>query len=195
MLVKEATGVWSYGFCNNPSHISVPNCYKILPAPVLPVKCWNGKIIYPPILRLWDSMSYEGKISYYIFKYYPGTHFTKYLWVLNQYFVKIPLAFIIILRIQSGHKFAHDMTAELLCHVQKCDLGEWIIKFLRDHVIHTKVWPNLMIIVQLRATRIFTWLGLWTHMSSNTHLRAISQEILQPSITNISLKITYQKFH
>ena len=53
--------------------------------------------------------------------------------------------------------------------------------------------------------QVFAWLHqtiTWTNVelssvrsSDNNHLRAISLEIYQPSITNVYLKIDYQKFH
>ena len=42
-----------------------------------------------------------------------------------------------------------------------------------------------------------TWTNIdWSLVkSSDSHIRAISKEMLQPSITKIGLKITYIKFH
>ena len=51
-----------------------------------------------------------------------GTHFTKVLWAHNWNLVKIITTLIMILMIQSGYKFAHVTTAQLLWHVQNCDL-------------------------------------------------------------------------
>ena len=50
-------------------------------------------------------------------------HFTKSLWTHNLNLVKkIHDALAWKITMGSGHKFAHAMTAELLCHVQTCDL-------------------------------------------------------------------------
>ena len=44
----------------------------------------------------------------------------------------------------------------------------------------------------------YTWINVdWSSInkSSDIHIRAISQEMPQPAITKICLKITYLKFH
>ena len=56
------------------------------------------------------------------------------------------------------------------------------------------LWPKDTIWRQHQA---ITWTNVdWSSVkSSDIHIRAISQETPQPSITKIFLKITYQKFH
>ena len=54
----------------------------------------------------------------------PGAHSTKGLWAHNWNLMQIIILVIMILIIQSGHNFAHVTTAQLLWHVQNCDLIE-----------------------------------------------------------------------
>ena len=58
-------------------------------------------------------------------------HFTKGFWAHNWIIVKIRFALSLILMIQSGHNFAHVMTALLSWHVQNCDLMKpWFFNIL-----------------------------------------------------------------
>ena len=76
--------------------------------------------------------------------------------------------------------------------------GDWII---RSYSTINSLWPSDTILWH-------RWLVAWWHQaitwtnaywssvkSSDIHIMAISQEMPQPSITKIHLKITYLKFH
>ena len=53
--------------------------------------------------------------------------------------VKFIIAFILILIMQSGHKFAHVTTAQLPWHVQKCDLI-WLLCWSKINMNFGKIW-------------------------------------------------------
>ena len=50
--------------------------------------------------------------------------------------MKLPFAIICILVIQSGHKLAHAMTAQLSWHVQNCGLVLSLFLMLSDMYFH-----------------------------------------------------------
>ena len=59
-----------------------------------------------------------------------------------KYFENFPFVIIMILRMQSGHKFAHVMTAQLSWHVQNCDLiGSLLFKYEQNYFFqHINPW-------------------------------------------------------
>ena len=63
----------------------------------------------------------------------------------------------------------------------------------------TKIWVNIGPSNGLLAWRLqaITWTNFdWSSVKScDIHIRAISQEMPQPSLTKIHLTITYIKFH
>ena len=61
--------------------------------------------------------------------------------------------------IQSGHKFAHVMTAELSWHVQN-------------------LWPDLMIIFHAWAMHILTSFWFWAHQPFVKWIRSLIQKVI-----------------
>ena len=70
----------------------------------------------------------------------PGTHFTKSLWAHNWNLVKIYFTLILILMIQSGHKFADVTTAKLSWHLQICDLISLLFSMEKQKLYLYKIW-------------------------------------------------------
>ena len=76
-----------------------------------------------------------------------GTHFTNGVWAQKWNLVKIYFTLLLILSIQSGHNFAHVMTAELSCHVQSCDLiGPVFFTSNKDIFIWRELWIHNLLV-------------------------------------------------
>ena len=56
-------------------------------------------------------------------------------------------------------------------------------------------WSRLWLVAWRHQAIIWTNVDLWSLRSSDVHLRAISLEISQPSVTKISLKIIFLRFY
>ena len=65
-----------------------------------------------------------------------GGCITNSLWAHNWNLVKILFVLILILMIQSGHNYAHVMTAQLSWHVQNYDLNAFFVNTLQQPVFY-----------------------------------------------------------
>ena len=104
----------------------------------------------------------------------------------------------------------HNTRVCYLTHQWEMHLLLWYRKYTIYHIKYTlfnSLWPSDAMwrqrsgstLAQVMACCLtaITWTNVdWSSVkSSDIHIRAISQEMLQPSITKICLKITYLKFH
>ena len=81
------------------------------------------------------------------------------------------------------------------CSQTKSGLTHWGIMTHYGDIDLGQHWPRLRLVVSRQKSITWTNIDLLSVRSSDIPLRAISQEIPQPSTTKISLKITYQTFY